>query len=133
MASSYRGGCFCGAVRYAIGREPLYACHCHCRSCQRASGAPLVTWATFPADGFVLEAGDISLHRSSPGVTRGFCSHCGTTLSYAHSERPGEIDITVTSLDEPGRITPRSHIWLEDRAPWQVIADDLPQFPRKPS
>jgi hypothetical protein len=37
----------------------------------------------------------------------------------------------VASLDEPGRISPLAHIWLEDKAPWLVIGDELPQFLRK--
>jgi hypothetical protein len=64
-------------------------------------------------------------------VTRGFCARCGTTLTYAHTGRPGEIDVTVASLAEPARVTPRSHIWVEDKAPWLVLDDDLPQFRQK--
>lgn len=126
-----RGTCFCGYVRYAIDAEPIYACHCHCHSCQQASGAPFVTWATFPLAEFDVQDGVIAEYRSSPGVTRGFCAQCGTSLTYGHTDRPGELDVTVASLAEPERITPRSHIWVEDKAPWLVINDDLPQFPRK--
>ena len=28
------GGCRCGAVRYTIEAEPLFARHCWCRDCQ---------------------------------------------------------------------------------------------------
>jgi hypothetical protein len=131
MKVGYRGGCLCGAVRFALETEPMYACHCHCHSCQKAAGAPFVTWATFSDRGLSLAAGPIAEYRSSPGVTRGFCAECGTTLSYAHVDRPGEIDITLASLDEPGRISPLSHIWLEDKAPWLAIGDELPQFAQK--
>ncbi len=119
-------------MSYAFDAEPLYACHCHCQSCQQAAGAPFVTWATFPAADFRIGEGVIAEYHSSPGVTRGFCAQCGTSLTYAHRDRPGEIDITVVSLAEPERISPRSHIWVEDKAPWLVIDDDLPQYPRSP-
>lgn len=131
MNNEFSGGCLCGAVRFTLAAKPLYACHCHCRSCQKAAGAPFVTWATFSDRGLVVTAGSIAEHRSSPGVTRGFCALCGTSLCYSHVDRPGEIDIAVACLDETGRITPLSHIWLEDKAPWLVIGDELPQFLQK--
>ena len=33
------GGCQCGAVRYRITGAPLAVYNCHCRDCQRSSGA----------------------------------------------------------------------------------------------
>jgi hypothetical protein len=49
-----------------------------------------------------------------------------------HVDRTGEIDVTVASLADPARITPQSHIWMEDKAPWLVVDDDdLPQFAQK--
>ena len=39
-----RGGCQCGAVRYALYSEPREPSICHCRMCQKAFGnyfAPL--------------------------------------------------------------------------------------------
>jgi len=41
MGHSIEGGCQCGAVRYRAIEIPLARTLCHCRSCRRASGAPL--------------------------------------------------------------------------------------------
>ncbi len=131
MSGAYDGACFCGDVHFTIAAEPLYACHCHCRSCQQAAGAAFVTWATFPARALRISAGGITDYHSSTGVTRGFCKRCGTTLTYAHADRPGEIDITVASLESPARISPQSHIWMEDSIAWLAIDDGLPQYLRK--
>ncbi len=131
MTGRFSGGCLCGAVRFIVEEEPLYACHCHCHSCQKAAGAPLVTWATFRDCKLSMSGDSIAEYHSSPGVTRSFCARCGASLTYSHVDRPGEVDIAVACLAEPGRIRPLSHIWLEDKAPWLVIGDDLPQFRRK--
>ena len=39
-----RGGCLCGAVRFTAEAAPLMMASCHCRDCQKATGA-----AYFPA------------------------------------------------------------------------------------
>ncbi|HYV89124.1 MAG TPA: aldehyde-activating protein, partial [Candidatus Polarisedimenticolia bacterium] len=39
MSKKITGGCACGAVHYEIGAEPVFMLNCHCRDCQRATGA----------------------------------------------------------------------------------------------
>lgn len=79
----------------------------------------------------MVSSGEIAWHHSAPGVTRGLCSNCGTSLTYEHKDRVGEIDVTLTSFDEPSEFTPAAHIWVEDKLPWVNIDDGLPQFQRK--
>ena len=127
------GQCFCGHVRFELTSAPRFACHCHCESCQRACGAAFVTWVTFPADAVRLLAGTLTEHRSSPGVTRRHCAQCGTSISYAHSARADEIDITATSFDDPSFVVPEAHIWLEDKQPWVEINDQLAKYRQRVS
>jgi hypothetical protein len=124
----YSGRCLCGQVRFELAGEPAFACHCHCESCRRAAGAAFVTWVTFELDGLALTSGAIAEYRSSPGVRRGHCAACGTTITYAQDKRPEEIDIAVSTLDTTTGIEPEAHIWVEDKVPWLVISDDLPQY-----
>jgi hypothetical protein len=124
------GGCFCGHVRYKAQGPEKFACFCHCESCQRAAGAPVVAWATYERDSFKVIHGEMHWHRSSPGVTRGICGNCGTSITYENENRPGEIDITLNSLDEPGQPVIRAHIWTEDKQPWLTIGDALPVYAR---
>ena len=44
------GGCMCGAVRYEAVGEALDIGYCHCHSCRRHTGAPVVTFVVFEAD-----------------------------------------------------------------------------------
>ncbi|MFQ5608970.1 MAG: GFA family protein [Gammaproteobacteria bacterium] len=122
------GGCLCGALRFRVSGPETSVCYCHCRSCRLAVGAPFVAWMTLPASGFSLTRGELALCRSSQKVSRGFCASCGTSLTYAHEDRPDEIDVTLATLDEPGSLRPAWHIWTSDKPAWVVLADDLPQF-----
>lgn len=40
------------------------------------------------------------------------------------------VQITVGSLDEPGRVSVDDHVWTEDQVAWLDVKDDLPRFPR---
>ncbi|MEO8308706.1 MAG: GFA family protein [Pseudomonadota bacterium] len=121
------GGCFCGAVRYAA-QDPSFLCFCYCTSCRRASGALIVAWGTFNYGDFRITRGNLREVATSPGVTRGHCEQCGTTLTYRHQQKDREIDLTLASLDDAAELKPTVHIWVEDKLPWLVIADGLPQY-----
>ncbi len=128
------GRCICGQVHFRVDHEPSFACHCHCESCRKASGAPYVTWVTFPIASFHVTKGAVEEHESSAGVIRGHCPTCGTTISYVHQgDRPEEIDITAPCFDDQSFVEPKAHIWLEDKPHWVEIADDLPQYAQRVS
>ena len=126
----YVGGCLCGAVRYRLTAAGTNLCYCHCTSCRRAAGAPAVPWGTFARSAFTVTRGSLLEFRSSPPVLRGFCPQCGTSLTYRHERRAGEIDVTLASLDDPGALAPQMHVWVAEKLPWVSIGDGLPQFER---
>jgi len=123
----FGGGCLCGAVRYRVAGAPRYLCYCHCESCRRAAGAASVPWATFARERFELTGAAPLEYRSSAQVLRGFCGTCGSSLTYRNEARPGEVDIILTSLDEPALLAPAMHVWVADKLPWVHIDDGLPQ------
>ena len=106
-----RGGCLCGQVRYAIAPLPsqtsiIDAGYCHCRLCQRASGAPVVAWATVRRAALHMLAGTGTTYASSAKGRRTFCPRCGTALFFTHADQPDTVDITLASLDDPAALTP---------------------------
>jgi len=123
----FSGGCLCGAVRYRASGEPRYLCYCHCESCRRAAGAASVPWATFLRGRFELSGAALTQYRSSAQVLRGFCSTCGSSLTYRNEARPQEIDVILASLDEPALLVPVMHVWVAEKLPWVHIEDGLPQ------
>jgi len=122
------GGCFCGAVRYAIQGAPLRTTNCHCQHCRRTSGAPFLTWITVDVDRFRVVKGDASRYTSRPGVTRQCCATCGTQLTYQHADEPEVIDVTACSLDVLEGIAPEDNIWCDRMVPWLKLADGLPRY-----
>lgn len=124
MTETWTGGCQCGAVRYEITAGLGRASICHCRMCQRAFGnafAPLVT-----ARGLRWLAAEPKRFRSSSKVRRGFCSDCGTPLSY---EPDGfDPEIAIATLDQAARVPPVIQVGQESRLPW---CDSLPGLPSR--
>lgn len=126
-SDSIVGGCLCGSVRYEATGEPFNITHCHCIDCRRSSGAPFVTWASFQRSGVKFKVGQPWELRWA-GRLRSFCPRCGTPLTFLAGEDAEEVDITVCSFDDPGRVTPADHTWVEDRLPWIQLDDGLATY-----
>jgi hypothetical protein len=124
------GGCLCGAIRYVAHGVPTVSMICHCDTCCRAAGAPVVAWLTFRTSDFSFVRGVPAEYRSTPPVTRTFCPTCGTSLTYVHAERPSEIDVTTSTLDDAGAFPPTYHAWLSDGVGWIRFGDGLPAYRR---
>ena len=96
------GGCQCGAVRFAISATPNRVSICHCRMCQKASGAPFASFADINRTDFAWTKGQPSFFRSSSIADRGYCAACGTPLSFGRID--GErIEIMTGAFDRPDR------------------------------
>lgn len=124
------GGCLCGSVRYRVTGSSSDPTLCHCRTCRRAAGAPVVAWATFPVGAFAFVSGKPVAYRSSQHVVRTFCGTCGTPLTYSRDDLAGEIDITTSSLDNPEAYPPRDQVWTSHELSWMPGIAELPRFPR---
>lgn len=120
------GGCLCGNVRFRIQSAAIDTGYCHCRMCQRNSGAPAVAWTTFPAVSFSWTEAAPATYASSPGVQRQFCAACGSYLVF-RKENTSEVSVNTASLDEPASFAPRMHIFIESRIPWFRTRDALPE------
>src|ERR1700674_3493502 len=79
----YTGGCLCGALRYEAEGEPLYAGHCYCADCQKASGSGFIPYMGF-ASSAVRFSGETREFRSKAAsggdAVRNFCLVCGSLV-----------------------------------------------------
>jgi hypothetical protein len=119
------GGCQCGAIRYAVHGEPINPLICHCRMCQKAFGAIAVAFFTAHEADLEWTRGRPALYRSSAAAERGFCSRCGTPLTF-QSIGSDEVDLALGSLDQPAELKPQKQYWTETRMPWFHELPDLP-------
>jgi hypothetical protein len=124
-ATEWSGGCQCGVVRYQLLRPPEYASICHCRMCQKASGQPFMAFARLEHKDLRWTRGNPSTFRSSNIVERGFCSACGTPLTYRRIES-GNVSVTIGSLDDPEAARPVQQFGIESKVSWTVDLNALP-------
>ena len=123
------GGCFCRAIRYRAEGAPSGSMLCHCRTCRRVAGAPVVGWLTFPIASFRFIRGEPDEFQSSPPVLRTFCRQCGTPLTYRHESEVGTLDVATATLDDPNAFPPTHHSWLSHDLAWLKFGDGLPTYP----
>ena len=126
----HAGSCLCGKVRFELDTDLGEFGYCHCKACQKASGSAHAANAPIERTSFRLIAGSEVLKEfeSSPGKFRAFCSNCGSPL-YAYLARsPEHMRIRLGVLDTPFDKQPRAHTWVSEKAAWEPIFGDLPQF-----
>ena len=123
-----QGGCLCGAIRYEVERPFSSVSICHCRTCRLASGSPTASWFVVPKKQFLWRQGEPKHFESSPLVQRGFCSQCGTQLTYEHADALSDIELTTGSLDMPSDVLPTKEIWLSERVTWVKVDAELEHY-----
>jgi hypothetical protein len=116
-------------VRYELKSEPFDAGWCHCRTCQRNSGAPAMVFASVPAGHLVWTRGEdkVRSFRSSSFGHRSFCGECGTPFLMQVDHQPATVDFSVATLDAPDRVAPGFHIFWGSRIGWFEPGDELPR------
>ena len=101
--------------------------------CRRAQGAGFVTWLGIHAERFELisDADCLRTYRSSPEATRSFCGRCGTPLFFESTRWPGELHITLGSVDPElaAQLQPQAHVHWVEHVPWiGEFHDSLPRY-----
>jgi hypothetical protein len=123
---AHDGGCTCRAVRYRMTSGPMFVHCCHCRWCQRETGASFALNALVEADRVVLLAGapDIVDTPSNSGKGQRV-ARCPTCRIAVWSNYGGGGDkvrfVRVGTLDEPDRLPPDIHIYAASKQPWVVL------------
>ena len=116
------GGCTCRAVRYRMHGPPLIVHCCHCRWCQRETGASFALNALIEADRVELLGGapEVVVTPSESGVGQRIsrCPQCRIAVWSNYGGSGDKIRfVRVGTLDEPDRLPPDIHIYTASKQP----------------
>jgi hypothetical protein len=129
------GGCLCGALRYEAVGEPLFAGHCYCADCRKASGGGFIPFMGF-ASHAVRFTGATRQFRSAAAsgreAVRNSCPICGSLVFGGEVGRDDSHTIYAGSLDDPSAFHPRVAIFTRGRPDWAVVPPQLRQFAAAP-
>jgi hypothetical protein len=127
-----RGECYCRAVAFEVQDVFEYALYCHCGECRRRTGAASKPFAGAPSGALRITAGEDAVLRfgDGDGEDKGYHASCGTcgSLLYSLVRDGAYVHVCLGVLIDPPTIAPTAHIFVGSKAPWEVIADALPQF-----
>lgn len=128
------GGCDCRHVRYRMETRPLFVHCCHCRWCQRETGASFALNAMIEADRVTLLAGDVRVVDTPSASGRGQriarCPHCFVALWSNYSGAGPRVHfVRVGTLDDPDLLPPDIHIFTASKQPWVLLPPQVPAVP----
>ena len=128
------GGCDCRYVRYRFETRPLFVHCCHCRWCQRESGASFALNALIEADRVTVLGAEPELvdtpSQSGYGQKIARCPRCRIAVwSHYGGLGPVVAFVRVGTLDKPDCLPPDIHIYTASKQPWVVVPPGVPSVP----
>lgn len=122
----FDGRCTCGSIRYRMTSEPLFVHCCHCRWCQRETGASFALNAMIEADRVLLLQGDPVTVATPSSSGRGQkiirCPACRVALWSNYAGAGDAIRfVRVGTLEDPDRFPPDIHIFTSSKQPWVLL------------
>lgn len=128
------GGCDCKAVRYQLLTSPIIVHCCHCRWCQRETGASFALNAMIEADRVISSGVEPQVidtpSESGAGQKIARCPKCMVAVWSNYSgSGPVTRFIRIGTLDNPDLFPPDIHIFTTSKQPWVIIPAGAPAFP----
>lgn len=128
--SVIEGSCQCGEIEYQIIDNSIFNVACHCSHCRKITGYSFSTNGNIDSSLFTIIQGQKVLDRVNHGQHyRYHCSKCHGWV-YGDSEvYQGMTFIPCGTLNEAPIKSVDHHVYVDSKAPWIEINDDLPQYP----
>lgn len=113
--------CSCGSLKARCVGDPELVALCHCKACQRRTGAPFGIASFFLRENVTVEGQHRSYRRSSDsgfGLVFHFCGDCGSTVFWEPERKPEMIAVGVGSFADPDFPAPAKEVHTDNRHPW---------------
>jgi len=124
-----RAACSCGQLSLTIEGEPARISMCHCRECQRRTGAVISNQARFAREQITVAGQSTAWTRSAESgnrLTFHFCPVCGSTVYWTGEGFPGFVAVAIGTFADPSFPAPTIAVWEECRHPWVELPADTP-------
>ncbi|MEM7292579.1 MAG: GFA family protein [Pseudomonadota bacterium] len=120
-------------MQYEIDGELGAIVCCHCSQCRKSQGTAFATNAPVNASELTFTQGEecITEYPTSEEKVRAFCQRCGSPLYSKLITKPEVLRLRIGTLDSKIDVKPTAHIYVDSKAEWHEILDDLPQFSEK--
>ena len=130
------GSCLCGAIRFTISQPVTELRACHCRNCQKASGAAGSVNAVVPSAAFKVTKGSpkryTAVADSGRTLHRYFCGDCGSPIYSQRELTPETVVVRAGTFDDAGEQKITANIWTKSARPWAWIDPASTRHPAQP-
>jgi hypothetical protein len=131
----FSGGCLCGALRYKVEGQPLYAGFCCCGDCRKASGAACMPFigvlaAELQMTGLARQSRSVSVRGTE--AVRNTCASCGSLVFGGTFGEDDSHTIYAGSLDDLAVFQPTIGLFARDRPSWCALPPGLKLFDTMP-
>jgi hypothetical protein len=75
-------------------------------------------FVSFAHEAVTVTSGAITTYTSSPGVERGFCARCGSTLTCSNEKLPNEAHFHIGAFERAAELAPTGELFAGERLPW---------------
>ena len=125
----YKASCLCGNVKYEIHGKIMDIVHCHCSRCRRVQGSSHATNGNVHNKDFKLlcDMTQLTAYETVPGNHKYFCKTCGSPMFSKNNTTPELTRIRIGSIESDITERPIAHVFVDSKANWDEICDELPQ------
>ncbi|MGB7182151.1 MAG: GFA family protein [Burkholderiaceae bacterium] len=132
MSNKKSGGCLCGAIRYEVSSPTDKIVQCHCRNCQKISGAGASANILVDTDKFKYTSGEpkvfVDTGDSGVQLNRAFCGNCGSSLFSQRHNMMNKLVLKAGSLDDSSDAKVVMNIWRQSARPWVLTDPEVSTF-----
>jgi AraC family transcriptional regulator len=126
------GRCACGAMRFAVEDDFVYAGYCHCLQCRAATGSAFSAFGAIERTKLrVDDVNRCAVFRNADGDVVHFCPKCGSIV-FSETGDGATVHVALGTLHDAPAARPAFHMCVAAKAPWYEINDALPQYMGRP-